>query len=268
MSTVNNGHKDLHKPAITSPVSRHLVVRDIDNSVAFYRDVLGFDKAPETSKSSVPSLAEVVYGPARIQFYTEEGLVVDSSGPLPPRGSAMVFFEVEDVQGMHAAIAARGGNPSRPEKVNWIKIELFEVRDPDGHALWFGKSYHEFYAHLHTEAGAGQLRKIMPSMPLNDVPAGIAWYRDVLGFSINYAQHDLGVMDRDSVRLLLVLRTPQHTGIASCYTYIRDADALYAELLTKGAAIPAPPVSQPWGLREFHVTDPEGNILTFGQTFE
>lgn len=260
MPTVNNG-------PITSPVSRHLVVSDVNRSVAFYCDVLGFDPAPETSKSSTPSQAEVVYGPARIRFYIQEG-VPNSSGLLSQPGSAMVFFEVEDVQEMHAAIAARGGNPSRPEKVNWIKIELFEVRDPDGHALWFGKSYHEFYAHLHTEAGAGQFRKIMPSIPLSDVPAGIAWYRDILGFSINYTQHDLSVMDRDSVRLLLVLRTPQHTGIAGCYAYIRDADALYEELLAKRAAIPAPPVSQPWGLREFHVIDLEGNILTFGQTFE
>jgi len=43
---------------------------------------------------------------------------------------------------------------------------------------------------------------------------------------------------------------------------------LYEELLAKGAHIPAPPVSQPWGLREFHVMDPEGNVITFAQTFE
>lgn len=255
-------------PAITSPVSRHLVVSDVAQSVAFYRDVLGFDTAPDAMKSSIPSQAEVVYGPARIRFYTEEGLTVDSSGPLSPRGSAMVFFEVEDVKLMHVAIAARGGNPSRSEKVNWIKIEMFEVRDPDGHTLWFGKSYHEFYTELHIEAGKGQLRKIMPEMPLNDVTAGIAYYREVLGFSINYRQHDLGVMDRDSVRILLVARTPQHTGIGSCSMYIRDADALYTELLSKGANIPVPPVSHPWGLRSFDIIDPEGNRLSFSQTFE
>ena len=256
------------KPAIISPVSRHLVVSDVARSVAFYCDVLGFEIAPETSESSIPSLAEVVYGPARIQFYTQEGIVVDSSGPLSPRGSAMVFFEVDDVEAMCAAISARGGKTSRPEKINWIKIQLFEVRDPDGHALWFGKSYHESYADMHIEAGQGQLRKIMPELPLSNVPAGIAWYRDVLGFSINYQQHDLGVMDRDSVRLLLVARTERHKGIGSCGVYIKDADTLYEELLAKGATIPAPPVSQPWGLREFHVTDPEGNRISFAQTFE
>lgn len=254
-------------PVITSPVSRHLVVSDVARSLAFYGDVLGFTAAPETSKGNNPSPAEVVSGPARIQFYTQRG-VVDSTGPLPALGTAMVFFEVSDVEAMQAMIGSRGGKTTTPEKVNWIKIEMFQVQDPDGNTLWFGKSYHEHYSAMHTEAGAGQLRKIMPELPLTNVAAGIVYYHDVLGFSVNYQQHDLGVMDRDSVRLLLIARTAEHNGISSCCLYIKDADALYNELLAKGANIPTPPVSHPWGLREFHVVDPEGNRISFAQTFE
>ena len=112
------------------------------------------------------------------------------------------------------------------------------------------------------------LDQIMPELPLTDVPAGVAHYRDVLGFSVNYQQHDLGVMDRDIVRLLLIGRTARHIGIGSCYVYVRDADALHAELVAKGANVQGEPVSRPWGLREFRVLDPEGNQLTFGQPFE
>jgi uncharacterized glyoxalase superfamily protein PhnB len=75
-------------------------------------------------------------------------------------------------------------------------------------------------------------------------------------------------MNRDSVRILLIARTPRHTGIGSCSFYIRDADALYTELVSIGANIPDPPVSHPWGLRSFEVIDPEGNRLSFSQTFE
>jgi predicted enzyme related to lactoylglutathione lyase len=114
----------------------------------------------------------------------------------------------------------------------------------------------------------GMLQKIMPELPLDDVPAGVTYYRDVLGFRINYQQHDLGVMDRDRVRLLLIARTERHKGIGSCYVYVEDADALHAELRATGATVLDEPVSQPWGLREFHVLDPEGNQLTFGQPFE
>lgn len=112
------------------------------------------------------------------------------------------------------------------------------------------------------------LEKIMPELPLDDVAAGVSHYRDVLGFSVNYQQNDIGVMDRDKARILLIARTPQHKGIGSCYLYVADADALHAELVGKGANVQGEPISRPWGLREFTVLDPEGNRLTFGQPFE
>jgi hypothetical protein len=46
--------------------------------------------------------------------------------------------------------------------------------------------------------------------------------------SINYQQHDLGVMDRDAVRLLLIGRARGHKGIGSCYFYVRGK--FYASL--------------------------------------
>ena len=112
------------------------------------------------------------------------------------------------------------------------------------------------------------LEKIMPELPCDDVPAAVAYYRDVLGFAVNYAQDDIGVMDRDAARILLIARTPRHTGIGSCYVYVSDADALHAELVARGAGVQGPPVSRPWGLREFVVLDPDGNRLTLGKPFE
>ena len=100
------------------------------------------------------------------------------------------------------------------------------------------------------------------------MPSAVAHYRDVLGFEVNYEQADLGVLDRDEVRLLLIARTPQHGGIGSAYFYVRDVDALHAELVRSGADVQAAPVSQPWGLREITVLDPDRNRLTFAQPFE
>jgi uncharacterized glyoxalase superfamily protein PhnB len=116
-----------------------------------------------------------------------------------------------------------------------------------------------------TASDVTQCRQIMPELPVDDVPAAVAHYRDVLGFSVNYQQHDIGVLDRDACRVLVIARTDKHTGIGSCYVYVRDADALHAELTASGATVQAAPVSRPWGLREFPVLDPWGNRLTFGQ---
>lgn len=118
------------------------------------------------------------------------------------------------------------------------------------------------------QSSTEMLQKIMPELPCDDVDAAVAHYRDVLGFTVNYAQQDLGVMDRDRVRLLLIARTARHNGIGSCYVYVQDADRMHAELIESGANVLNSPVSQPWGLREFVVEDPEGNRITFGQPFE
>jgi uncharacterized glyoxalase superfamily protein PhnB len=178
-------------------------------------------------------------------------------------------LQSHDVEALHTAIRARGGNPSSIEKVNWIKMRIFEIRDPDGNVLWFGQTYHVHQDSPSRRDGQPQgLRHAMPELPCNDVAAAVTYYCDVLGFRINYQQHDLGVMDRDAITLLLIARTEEHKGIGSCGFYVADADLLYEEFLARGARVLGPPVSYPWGLRNFRVIDPEGNRLTFSQTFE
>lgn len=248
---------------ITAPVSRFLAVADAGRSIAFYRDILGFEVSPVQGDHGFAAVAEVVSGPARIQLSTADA-AFDSTDDRRPRGAAILFFETDDVAAMHAAVVARGGMPSPLEKVNWIKYRMFEIRDPDGHTLWFGQSFQE----PDKPAPPPMLRKIIPEMPLSDVAAGVTHYRDVLGFSVNYAQEDIGIMDRDLVTVALIRRSDRHRGIGSCYVYIRDADALHAELVAKGARVLDQPVSMPWGLRQFRVLDLEGNQITFGQTFE
>src|SRR5712692_6193367 len=124
------------KPAITAPVMRFIGVADAARSSVFYQDVLGFDVGEQEGA------IEAVYGPARIRFGTQD-YAPDNRDEPRPRGSAMLFLETDDVAAMHAAIRARGGKPSELEKVNWIKMRMFEIRDPDGHALWFGQSYNQ-----------------------------------------------------------------------------------------------------------------------------
>jgi catechol 2,3-dioxygenase-like lactoylglutathione lyase family enzyme len=247
---------------VASPVMRYLPVANLSRSIGFYRDVLGFEIREQEGG------VEALMGPARIRFGKEGYAPTDWNTPKPP-GSAILFLESDDVEALHAAMRARGGAPGGIEKVNWIKMRMFEIRDPDGNVLWFGQSYHKYQDSPSRRDGQPRgLRLALPELPCVNVAAGVAWYRDVLGFHINYQQHDLGVMDRDAITVLLIARTEQHKGIGSCEFYVSDADALYEELLAKGARILGPPVSRPWGLRDFQVIDIEGNRLTFAQTFE
>ncbi len=177
----------------------------------------------------------------------------------------MVFLETDDVAGMRRGVVARGGAATELEKVNWIKMRVFQIADPDGHTLWFAQSFQE---PDRPKDPSRQLIKMLPGIPLTDVAAGVAYYQRVLGFHVNYVQSDLGVMDRDDVTILLIQRKEQHSGVAFCEAYVRDADALYAELVGRGADVQGEPVSHPWGLRDFQVLDLESNRIMFAQPFE
>jgi predicted enzyme related to lactoylglutathione lyase len=247
---------------VASPIMRFLPVSDLTRSLAFYRDVLGFEIREENNS------VEATMGPARIRFGKEGYAPTDWNTSKPP-GSAILFLQSNDVEALHATIRAHGGKPSGIERVNWIKMRMFEIRDPDANVLWFGQSYHK---DQDSPSRRGQqprgMMQALPELPCNDVPAAVAYYRDVLGFRINYQQDDLGVMDRDAITILLIARTEAHKGIGSCEIYVSHVDALYEELLAKGAKVMGPPVSHPWGLREFRAIDLEGNRITFAQRFE
>jgi uncharacterized glyoxalase superfamily protein PhnB len=240
------------EPAITSPVMRFLVVEDVARSAAFYRDVLGFEVKEESGGT------EAILGPARIRF--------EMTGYAP---TAVLFLQTDDVVAKRSAIHARGGAPSEIEKVNWIKMRMFEVRDPDGNVLWFGQSYHQEQDSPSRRGSQPHgLRQALPELPFDNVAGAVTYYCDVLGFRINYRQDGLGVLERDAITVLLIARTQQHKGIGSFEVYADDVDALYAELSAKGAKTQGAPASHPWGLRDFSILDLEGNRITFAQTFE
>jgi len=79
------------KPAIVAPVSRYLGVADASWSIAFYRDVLGFEVRSVRDDNGVPADVELAYGPALIQLGAQDS-ALDSTGARRPRGSAILFF--------------------------------------------------------------------------------------------------------------------------------------------------------------------------------
>jgi catechol 2,3-dioxygenase-like lactoylglutathione lyase family enzyme len=152
-------------PAIVSPVMRLIGVADVARSVLFYRDVLGFEVRESGSE------IEVVNGPACIRLGADDYAPDNWDAPRP-RGSVMLFFETDDLSAIHAMICGRGGNPSDIEKVNWIKMQMFQIRDPDGHMLWFGQSYDQPVP----PAPPPMLHKALPELPFDDVGAAVAYY--------------------------------------------------------------------------------------------
>lgn len=243
---------------VTCPVMRVIGVRDKARAGAFYRDVLGFSLG-ETADGAL----EAASGAARVQF-GEHGYEADRWDVPRQPGESTLFLETDELDEWRRTLIARGARPSQPVRVNRVKMRMFELNDPDGNTIWFGESYDR----PDLTASPDVLEKALPQLPFDNVPEAVAYYRDVLGFHVNYQQDDTGVMDRGAVTVLLIARTPRHSGTGSAYFYVHDADALYHELKNRKANLQGEPVSRPWGLREFAILDLAGNELTFGQPFE
>ncbi len=143
---------------MSAPVMRVLEVADPQASATFYRDILGF--TPRSADEAVPAGAvEVVLGAARVQ------LVPVGSAASARAGPQVAFFQVDDIVGLHAALRARGAAASEPTQVNWIKYDVFELRDPDGHTLWFGQSFDR----PHQRTAEPLLEQALPVLPCDDV---------------------------------------------------------------------------------------------------
>jgi uncharacterized glyoxalase superfamily protein PhnB len=95
------------------------------------------------------------------------------------------------------------------------------------------------------------------------VRAAQEWYRDVLGLKINWLWEDnFGSVGRDNVELFLYRSDDPKPVYVSLF--VADADAVYDEVRGRGATVVSELESKPWGMREFSVTDPDGNVLRIG----
>jgi uncharacterized glyoxalase superfamily protein PhnB len=108
--------------------------------------------------------------------------------------------------------------------------------------------------------------RVTPILRVADMSASLAYYTNVLGFTLNWCDEDgnaFASLTRGGCNLFLSAGDQGHAG-AWLWIGTSDADALYEELMAKGAIIRHPPTNYPWGSRELHVEDRDGNVLRLG----
>ncbi len=110
-------------------------------------------------------------------------------------------------------------------------------------------------------------------IPVEDVEATTAYYRDKLGFNIDFIVGKPGFharVSKDKVMLQFATHRPDAKDLIDG-TYIHlghvdgrgDLDGLYAEYVEKGVKITMEPTVQFWGLREFEIEDCNGRKFRF-----
>ena len=109
-----------------------------------------------------------------------------------------------------------------------------------------------------------------PILPVHDVPLARAFYES-LGFRAGYYDDRYEILRRGDLVVHLEGRENLQpaSNETSCYWRVPDADAFFREISALG--LPAEgrpslsePADEPWGMREFTLKDPAGNLVRVG----
>jgi len=123
-----------------------------------------------------------------------------------------------------------------------------------------------------------QFHGVQPVLPVADAARAARYFRDVLGFEIDfiageppsYARVKKGQErqhgDPVYIRLWQCSGAPVSGRAWRGEIVIHvghDVDGLHDAYVRRGVTVIEPLVSQPWGLREFAIREPDGHVLRF-----
>jgi uncharacterized glyoxalase superfamily protein PhnB len=128
-----------------------------------------------------------------------------------------------------------------------------------------------------TKKPAGlKLIEAAPAFTADDLQKSIGWYRDVVGFAVEEKWERDGKLMGASLRAgsatMMLAQDDwklgrdrrKGAGVRLYFSTAQDVDALAAAIKARGGKLDHEPVDQPWGSRDFALTDPDGFKITIG----
>ncbi|WP_136439533.1 VOC family protein [Pacificoceanicola onchidii] len=95
-----------------------------------------------------------------------------------------------------------------------------------------------------------------PELPVRDVRKAQEYYRDCFGFEIGWHHEEgrIGAVSRGDCALFFRETDGPITPVV-LWMFSADVDGAFAAFEALGATLSGPPKEEPWGLRQFTVTD-------------
>jgi len=107
-----------------------------------------------------------------------------------------------------------------------------------------------------------KLNQPVPELPVTDVEKAQKYYRDVLGFKIEwiYPNKEIGAVSNGETAIFFRKRTGSFEPVVH-WIYTDNVDAIYRQLVSIGADIVEDIEDKPWGHRQFTIKDPDDNLF-------
>lgn len=109
--------------------------------------------------------------------------------------------------------------------------------------------------------------RAIPILPSLDLDQTLAFY-ERLGFAVRFRQTEpdvYAIVRRGEIEIHFWGCAERYIAEHSaCYIRVSDADALHEEYRRHGIERLPPVEDKPWGMREFHLIDPSGNLIRIG----
>ncbi len=128
-------------PAPTAPfldLVPMLLCADVQASIRFYTDVLGFEVASRDDSIGGSGFATVQNGKARLMLASPTYVPANPKAEDGRFTQANYYFYVEDAEALRQAVMDAGW-PATECVDRFYGLKEFEVADPDGHVLLFGQ---------------------------------------------------------------------------------------------------------------------------------
>jgi uncharacterized glyoxalase superfamily protein PhnB len=118
----------------------NLLVSNVERSLAFYEDILGFTRGMTVPDQSPFVFASITSGPVEI-FLNDRSTVTKESPQMEGLafgGGNTMFIEVNGVDAVHDQITSRA-KVIMPLVTQWYGLREFAIEDPDGYVITFAE---------------------------------------------------------------------------------------------------------------------------------
>ncbi len=101
---------------------------------------------------------------------------------------------------------------------------------------------------------------------VSSLAAAVKFYRDVLGFAVEFEYDDYVILELDHSQVHLSNAAPgKPVGGGTVYVYCEEVDEYFGKIRARGGTPAYEPCAQFYMMRDFMIHDPDGNQLTFGR---